>query len=68
MDISYRMAAMSHLSDAQELLNMGQGGTAEGAQLINRHIRFAKKVIMKQMTHDATATEEELDKIWEETK
>lgn len=60
------MAAMSHLSDAQEMLNMGNDETTR--QVINRHINFAKKIIMNQMTHNATATKEELDEIWKSTK
>lgn len=66
LPISYRMAAMSHLSDAQEMLNMGNDEITR--QVINQHINFAKKIIMKQMTHDAMATQEELDEIWESTK
>ena len=66
LSISYRMAAMSHLSDAQEMLNLGNNEIIR--QVINRHISFAKKIIMKQMTHDAMATQEELDEIWKSTK
>lgn len=64
--ISYRMAAISHLSDAQEMLNMGNDEITR--QVINRHINFAKKIIMKQITHDAMATQDELDNIWKSTK
>jgi len=63
LPISYHMAAMSHLSDAQELANMGAD-----PQAINHHINFTKRIIMKQMTHDAMATQEELDQIWNETR
>ena len=66
LPISYRMAAISHLSDAQEMLKWGNDEITR--QVINRHINFAKKIIMKQMTHDAMATQEELDEIWESTK
>lgn len=66
LPISYRMAAISHLSDAQEMLNMGNDEITR--QVINRHINFAKKIIMNQMTHNAMATQEELDEIWKSTK
>jgi len=63
MGTSWRMAAMSHLSDAQELIAMGFT-SEENRQLINNHINFAKSIIMKKIDRDDETTDEELNELW----
>lgn len=56
--ISSRMAALSHLSDAQELIRMGMTESA------NNHIKMAKLILIKYK-EDTQVTNAELDSIWE---
>lgn len=58
--ISTKMAAMSHLSDAQELLRMNRMDEC------NLHINFAKRIIC-EYPNDTEVSEETLDKLWDET-
>ena len=59
MQIPVKIAIMSHLSDAQELVNMGCSMRA-----INAEINMAKAILMHVMEDDArTLSEQELDQI-----
>ena len=59
MQIPAKIAIMSHLSDAQELVNMGCSKRA-----INAEINIAKAILMRVMEDDArTLSEQELDQI-----
>jgi len=62
MKIDVRMAIMSHLSDAQEALNMGLTN-----RVINNEINFAKRLLMKYKDNINVEVEEtELDDFWRE--
>lgn len=59
MQIPVKIAIMSHLSDAQELVNMDCSKRA-----INAKINMAKAILMHVMKDDArTLSEQELDQI-----
>ena len=59
MQIPAKIAIMSHLSDAQELVNMDCSKRA-----INAEINIAKAILMHVMEDDArTLSEQELDQI-----
>ena len=59
MQIPVKIAIMSHLSDAQELVNMGCS-----KRVINAEINMAKAILMHVMEDDArTLSEQELDQI-----
>ena len=59
MQIPAKIAIMSHLSDAQELVNMGCSKRA-----INAEINMAKAILMRVMEDDArTLSEQELNQI-----
>ena len=59
MQIPVKIAIMSHLSDAQELVNMDCSKRA-----INAEINIAKAILMHVMEDDArTLSEQELDQI-----
>lgn len=61
--ISVRMAIMSHLSDAQELLSMGMSEEA------NKRINFVKRLLIKFKDNiNQEVSEDELDKIYGELK
>lgn len=63
MNIEVRMAIMSHLSDAQELLSMGMSEEA------NKRINFAKRLLIKFKDNiNQEVSEDELDKIYGELK
>ena len=63
MNIEVRMAIMSHLSDAQELLSMGMSEEA------NKRINFAKLLLIKFKDNiNQEVSEDELDKIYGELK
>lgn len=59
MQIPVKIAIMSHLSDAQELVNMDCSKRA-----INKEINMAKAILMHAMEEDTrTLSEYELDQI-----
>ena len=59
MQIPVKIAIMSHLSDAQELVNIGCSERA-----INAEINMAKAILMHAMEDDTrTLSEQELDQI-----
>lgn len=57
MTTSVRMAAMSHLSDAQQIMKFD-------AELANQHINFAKALLLKYSNLDQEVTYRELDELW----
>ena len=59
MQVNIQIAIMSHLSDAQSIMNAD-------SVMANTHINFAKRLIMKYDNTEVYAEEEELDAIWEE--
>lgn len=60
MKISIKIVILSHLSDAQMSMSLGDLAQA------NRHINFAKILASKSIDRDLEMTKEELDKIWAE--
>ena len=58
MEINIRIAILSHLSDAQELMGMGFEGNAYN------HITFAKKLVIEYPNTDKYVSEEELNNLW----
>lgn len=61
--ISVQMAIMSHLSDAQELIQMG----AEGRLRANNHINFAKQLVLTYPDTSIEVSENELNELWKKT-
>ena len=59
MQVNIQIAIMSHLSDAQAIMNAD-------SELAKTHINFAKRLIMKYDNTDVYAEQDELDAIWEE--
>lgn len=59
MTLSVRLAVMSHLTDAQTLLALGQEDSA------NDEINFVKKCILKWPNLDTEVETEELDKLYD---
>lgn len=62
MEISVRMAVMSHLSDAEELIgaNLHKAAT--------EHIEFAKQLIMEFPDIGTMVTNEQLNKLYQKGK
>ena len=58
MEIKIRIAILSHLSDAQELMNMGFKDKAYD------QITFAKKLVIEYPNTDKYVSEEELNNLW----
>lgn len=54
-----RMAIMSHLSDAQQMMQVDP-------ELANQHINFAKALLIKYDNIDQDVEWSELDSIWRE--
>lgn len=52
-----RMAIMSHLSDAQQMMKYD-------AELANQHINFAKTLLIKYNNIDQDVEWSELDSLW----
>lgn len=61
--ISVQMAIMSHLSDAQELIQMG----AEERLRANNHINFAKQLVLTYPDTSIEVSENELNELWKKT-
>ena len=59
MKIEIRMAIMSHLSDAEEIIRLSPTNA-------KTHIEFAKALLVKYDDISVKETEEELNKIWHE--
>ena len=62
MEINVKTAVMSHLSDAQELINMGliNGGG------VHAYINFAKALVLKYPNTEVFVKEEELNELWQQ--
>ena len=58
MEIKIRIAILSHLSDAQELMYRGYLNNAYD------HITFAKKLVIEYPNTDKSVSEEELCNLW----
>ena len=65
MKIKVKIAIMSHLSDAQECMNLNTGNYP-GISRADLHINFAKKLILKYPDTDVEVTGDELDELWKE--
>lgn len=63
--IPVQMAIMSHLSDAQECMNLNTGNYP-GISRADLHINFAKKLILKYPDTDVEVTDDELNELWKE--
>jgi hypothetical protein len=61
--IPVQMAIMSHLSDVQELIQMG----AEGMLRVNNHINFAKQLVLTYPDTSIEVSENELNELWKKT-
>lgn len=57
-----KIVIMSHLSDAQELVNTGLGDT----KTVNDHINFAKVLLLNYFNTDASVEEKELNELWQQ--
>ena len=60
MKIKVRIAILSHLSDAQELMNMGFRDKAYD------HITFAKRLVVDYPDTKKCVSEKELNDLWSE--
>lgn len=58
MELKIGMVIMSHLSDAQELLNFDKVKA-------NNHINFAKLLVMNYPNTDTVVKEETLNQLWQ---
>lgn len=58
MEIKIRIAILSHLSDAQELIRMGFKDKAYD------RITFAKKLVIEYPNTNMSVSEEELNNLW----
>lgn len=61
MTINVKIVIMSHLSDAQELINMG---LINGKGVYN-HINFAKALLLNYPNTDVDVEEKELNELWQ---
>lgn len=66
MKIKVKIAIMSHLSDAQECMNLNTGNYP-GISRADLHINFAKKLILKYPDTSIEVSENELNELWKET-
>lgn len=72
MEISVVIAIISHLSDAQELVNLMQKLPDEESKIelkkkINERINFAKHILLKYENDlKQTLTKEQLNVLWKE--
>lgn len=62
--ISVQMAIMSHLSDAQELMTMCD---EDERRYANKHINFAKQLVLTYPDTSIEVSENELNEIWDKT-
>lgn len=63
--ISVQMAIVSHLSDAQELINIGLSHQAK--QAANDKINFAKQLVLTYPDTSIEVSENELNELWHKT-
>ena len=64
MTINIKIAITSHLSDAQELINMG----LINGKGVHNHINFAKALLLKYPNTDVCIEEKELNELWQQIK
>lgn len=64
--ISVQMAIMSHLSDAQEILSMWKHESGDNSDA-NKHINFAKQLVLTYPDTTIEVSENELNEIWNKT-
>lgn len=62
MKINVKIAIMSHLSDAQELVNMG----LVNVKGVHNHINFAKALLLNYPNTDVEVEEKELNELWQQ--
>lgn len=62
MKISVQMAAISHLSDAQELL--GLCNPRQLTERVSKEINFVKQLLLEHPDTSEEVTEEELNRIY----
>lgn len=65
MKIKVKIAIMSHLSDAQECMNLDTSNYP-GISKADSHINFAKKLILKYPDTDVEVTDDELNELWKQ--
>lgn len=61
MTINVKIVIMSHLSDAQELVNMG----LISGKGVHNHINFAKALLLNYPNTDVDVEEKELNELWQ---
>ena len=61
MKINVKIVIMSHLSDAQELVNIGLCDD----KIVNNHINFAKALLLNYPNTDVDVEEKELNELWQ---
>lgn len=61
MAIKIKMAIMSHLSDAQTLIQIGLYKSIE----VQNHINFAKALLLNYPNTDVDVEEKELNELWQ---
>lgn len=61
MTINVKIVIMSHLSDAQELVNMG----LVNGKGVHNHINFAKALLLNYPNTDVDVEEKELNELWQ---
>ena len=62
MKITVQMAIMSHLSDAQDLLNTYRSNYPRTS--VNKYINFAKQLVLTYPDTSVEVEEEELNELW----
>lgn len=63
--ISVQMAIMSHLSDAQELLNTYRGNYPRKS--VDKYINFVKQLVLTYPDTSIEVSENELNELWKKT-
>lgn len=65
MEIKIRIAILSHLSDAQELINMGlEHQSYKHISKAYDQITFAKRLVVDYSDTDKCVSEKELNDLW----
>lgn len=61
MKINVKIVIMSHLSDAQELVDMG----LINGKAVHYHMNFAKALLLNYPNTDVDVEEKELNELWQ---
>jgi hypothetical protein len=61
MKINVKIVIMSHLSDAQQLVNIG----LINGKGVHNHINFAKALLLNYPNTDVDVEEKELNELWQ---